>query len=101
MLATDTTQTTGRDRFSFYISTARPFDGTRANSIGGRAVSTHVWSAGSEEPLPASAISLANAAEADGTGDSTRRCKSEDNLGGQQGVRVDRTITTSEVIRKV
>ncbi|KAL1889361.1 a-factor receptor [Sporothrix stenoceras] len=103
IFAANANQATGRHRFHFYTSTARPFDGTRSNSIGGSAVSTHVWSDSSEEPLPASALSLGNAAESNGPGNSTRGCKSEDNLGGQQqqGVRVDRTITTSEVIRKV
>jgi hypothetical protein len=94
-------QTIGRHRFHFYISAARPFDGTRTNSIGGRAVSRHVWSDGSSEgPLPGWTVSLGNANEENVVCESTRGCKSEDNIGGQQGVRVDRTITTSEVIRK-
>ncbi|CAK7223447.1 a-factor receptor [Sporothrix eucalyptigena] len=78
--------------------TSKPFDGTRANSIGGRAVSTHVWSEGG--PLPSS-FSLGNDTANTTRHPGGRASKSENNLSSdlQQGVRVERCITTSETIR--
>ncbi|KJR86408.1 pheromone a factor receptor [Sporothrix schenckii 1099-18] len=104
ILASVQQTTGGQDRVHFYMPNTRPFDGTRTNSIGGRAVNTHVWSEGSSDeptPLPGSTPSLGNTAEGGGAGDDGRGCKSEDNLGDLQGVRVERSITTSEVIRKI
>ncbi|CAK7213804.1 a-factor receptor [Sporothrix curviconia] len=76
----------------------KPFDGSRANSIGGRAVSTRVWSEGVLLPTP-SAYSSSNtttSGQVDG-----RQNNSEDSLNSelQQGVRVDRCITTTAIIR--
>ncbi|CAK7236796.1 a-factor receptor [Sporothrix bragantina] len=76
----------------------KPFDGTRANSIGGRVVSTHVWSEGG--PLPTSSLSSGNDTTASRQVDG-RSNRSENSLDSQlsQGVRVDRCITTIETIR--
>ncbi|CAK7268585.1 a-factor receptor [Sporothrix epigloea] len=72
-----------------------PFDGSKSSNLGGRVVSTHVWSDTEPWPTSSPAVNMDFATDAQGDKSVLKTANSQH----KHGVLVDHCITTSEVAR--